>query len=170
MYKIGQKVCLWDLEFSFENPAVRVSREVIVTIIEIKTGAPGEFSRQPVSSQSLRAVAEDGTEYDKHWESWPESQTNTFTSHWSFRRDNGQFWTPREAMHVYNEFSDAKKKYPELQLVGIDGKLIKPTGDALVYCDKHDSYEYESTQWTPNCFWCRLDKQDLERAQALLSA
>ncbi len=152
MYSVGQKVCLWQIRR--EETVLRVLREVIVTITEIKTGVPGEFSRKPVSYQSLKGTDEHGVVYEKSWNVWPESQTDNFVESWTEREDGGEdfpFWVPREAVYVYSAISRANKRNKQkLPLVDESGAPIKPKGDA-VYCEKHDAYSHRQ------CLYCLID-------------
>lgn len=165
MYVVGQKVRLWGIKVS--PGLIEVTRDVTVTITEIKTGVPGEFSRTPSRSQSLKAVAENGTVYEKHWESWPESQTNTFQGVWSHRKDDGEYWIPREAVSAYNEFTlfMRDRKDSNVRYVGLDGNPITPAGEGVVRCEVHNHYMFAHDS---TCFWCAVDAQDLERAEAQL--
>ncbi|OGF61166.1 hypothetical protein A2662_03365 [Candidatus Giovannonibacteria bacterium RIFCSPHIGHO2_01_FULL_45_33] len=163
-YSVGQKVCLWQIQYEKQFDSIflnsvklHVLKEVIVTISEIKTGVFGEFSNKSVSAQSLRGVGEDGNFYEKHWESWPESQLQDFIDSWSIRDDgNGdsRFWIPKEAVYVYNSVS--RQNGPNaLTLVGDSGITIEPKGD-VVYCEKHDRYSHRDNK----CFFCRVPKQE----------
>jgi len=156
LYRIGQHICLWFID-TLSNPGViRVTKEVMVTITEEKTGVPGEISGKPIESQSLRGIADDGTIFEKHWESWPESQTSDYISQWS--ADNRTGWDiPFEAFRLYNEFLRGKKRNSNLQLIGPDGNEIKPKGDNLFHCEKHDRYELDES--TRECFYCRMENR-----------
>lgn len=143
-YTIGQKVCLWRVKHNWGLVEIRVLKEVIVTITEVKTGVPGEFSRDPVSSQSLRGIGDDGKTYEKHWDSWPESQTNDFIDSWSMRDDgegDDQFWVPMEAVYIYDAAS-RRREPPAFTLIDQSDAPIKPKGD-VVYCEKHDHYSHK---------------------------
>lgn len=154
MYSVGQKICLWDVKYDDSTNSVRVTREVLVTITETKTGTLGEFSGEPVSSQSLRGITEDGRQFEKHWDSWPESQMNDFSTSWSFQEEaDGAFWVPIEAVHAYNNVSRARKDNPGLMLLDADGRFVVPKGDKVVYCRKHDRYSYENEK-REACFFC----------------
>lgn len=162
MYAIGQKVCLWQIAHSNQPtipPTIHIFKEVIVTITEIKNGVPGEFSRKPVSSQSLRGIGDDGKTYEKHWESWPESQTNDFIEQWSMREDGAdgeRFWTPHEAIYVYDAVSRHQKHEggERIKIVGFpSGEEMKPEGD-ITYCQEHDRYWHKGVE----CFFCRTRK------------
>lgn len=153
MYQVNQKVCLWQTNIVPGSNQITVVKEVIVTITEIKTGVPGEYSGKPVSHQSLRGVGDDGKTYEKHWDQWPESQTNDFLSSWTHRDDgvsiNGNnSWTPYEAVHGYNIVSRVSKK--RVKLIDLTGVEIKPKGD-VVYCEKHDCYNHAGV----DCIYCR---------------
>lgn len=152
--EVGHVMCLWHEDVKPEG--VTVLKEVLVTITETKTGVPGEFSRNPVSSQSLRGIGDDGKTYEKHWESWPESQTNCFTTQWSMRDDgegDNPFWIPKEAVHAYDELRRAKEQHPELKLERRDknGQPVLPKGD-VVHCAEHDEYTHKGT----TCFSCHV--------------
>ncbi len=155
MRNIGDKVNLWQYEIDVRNRLTRVTKSVIVTITETKTGAPGEFSRQPVSSQSLRGTGDDGLMYEKHWDSWPESQTSDFQEQWTARFEGGDFWIPKESTSVYHDFAKYGKKKLKVvdRLVGPDGNDIVPQGDVL-HCKKHDEYYDKNDQ----CFPCFADE------------
>lgn len=154
MYSVGQKVCLWNYKYDEFSNSVRVTREVLVTITEAKTGVLGQFSEKPVNSQSLRGVAEDGRLFEKHWDSWPESQTHGFDETWSYHEDaDGQFWIPTEAIYLYDSVSRARKENPGLMLLDMDGRFVVPKGDKIVYCRKHDRYSYENEK-REACFLC----------------
>lgn len=154
-YEVGQVVCLWQEEL--RPGRVTVLKEVLVTITGVKTGVPGEFSRRPVSMHSLRGIGDDGKPYEKHWDSWPESQTNDFLGQWTFRDDgegDDRFWIPMEAVHAYNTLNAFKKHFPNEPVVRLDksDKPIVPKGD-VEYCEKHDDYRHKGSQ----CFWCILE-------------
>jgi len=130
----------------------------MVTITETKTGVPGEFSRKPVSSQSLRGIGDDGKVYEKHWQYWPESQTHCFTDTWSIRDDGAgeeYFWNPREAVYVYDFVSrHFKKTGIRAMIVGLpSGMEMKPKGE-ITYCVEHDRYWHQGTE----CLFCRKEK------------
>ena len=175
-FTIGQKVCLWQVmqgvSFgSLDNPCCKIPilKEVIVTITEIKTGVIGEWSRKPVSSQSLRGIGDDDKVYEKHWDSWPESQTHDFGVQWSMRDDGAGgesqgLWIPREALHVYNDVSCENRRiahikhenrriaHVKLALVNVESAAMKPKGD-ITYCETHDRYEHAGTP----CFHCHYN-------------
>lgn len=162
-YKIGQKVCLWQVMLGanfwpLDNQRkIQILKEVIVTITETKTGVRGEWSDKSVSSQSLRGIGDDGKTYEKHWDSWPESQTHDFADQWSMRDedagDGRKFWIPMEAVRVYNDVTRENRRIAQnkLALVSMDDTAIKPKGD-IAYCETHDRYEHEGVQ----CFYCRF--------------
>jgi hypothetical protein len=128
---------------------------VPVTITETKTGTPSDFSRRPVNQQSLKGIGNDGKLYEKHWDYWPESQTNDFMDCWSLRDDGAgsqQFWTPKEAVHAYNNLQRFKKQNKdagELVRLDVQGQQIMPKGD-IVFCKEHDRYYYQGG----NCIHC----------------
>ena len=163
-YKVGQKVCLWQLAplRHGQGRVVKVLKEVIVTITEIKDGVLGEFSQKPVSAQSLRGIGDDGKQYDKHWDVWPESQTRDYREQWSLRDDAGgedPFWAPYEAAQLYGQFIRAGKRDGEpFKIVNEAGVEMKPNGDTT-HCEKHDEYSLGDD----TCFWCRLEAHDAER-------
>ncbi|GEM_PF-3275603 len=164
IYAIGQNICLWQVRQEFGSAELCVLKEVIVTITEIKTGAPGEFSGNPVSSQSLRGIGDDGKIYEKHWNSWPESQTRDFVDQWSIRDDGEgiqRFWIPKEAIHVYDAAS-CRKGPSEFILINQSGAAIKPKGD-VVYCEEHDRYSYKDN----TCFWCYAAMLDVASPSAV---
>lgn len=156
-YRVGQKINLWQTEVSLEERLTRVHRSVVVTITEVKTGTPGEFSGKPVSLQSLRGLGDDGQIYEKHWDHWPESQTNDFASQWS-RCEQWDWALPREAAHAYNEFvREGKQKYNMVdRIVGPDGNDIVPQGD-VERCEVHDQYHHVGDEM--KCFVCFLEKR-----------
>jgi hypothetical protein len=156
LYKVGQKVCLWRENVDGDHATITVLKEVIVTITETKTGVPGEFSGDPASQQSLKGIGDDGKVYEKHWDEWPESQTDDFIDRWSLRDDGdevNQFWSPVEAVYAYNRLVGHNQKHGEshgfLTRVDRNGELILPKGD-VVRCDKHDEYYYPNSK----CFQC----------------
>ncbi|MBI3074717.1 MAG: hypothetical protein HYY92_00690 [Parcubacteria group bacterium] len=164
-FTIGQKVCLWQIELGIERrrgkdfDELRILKEVIVTVTEIKTGVLGEWTRKPVSSQSLRGIGDDGKTYEKHWGSWPESQTNDFLGQWSMRDDGDggesqRFWIPGEAVDVYNAVSRENRRIAriKLALVNTASEAVKPKGD-IIYCEAHDHYEHAGTP----CFHCHYN-------------
>jgi hypothetical protein len=161
-YETGQKVCIWHESVDADTGFVTVLKEVIVTITEIKTGVPGEFSGRPSSGQSLRGTGDDGRAYEKHWDYWPESQTDDFIDRWSLRDDGegekNQFWSPVEAVYAYNRLADHNRKHGMthgvLIRVGRGGEPMLPKGD-VVRCGNHDEYYYPNGR----CFHCFLDKK-----------
>lgn len=155
-YEISKKVCLWRIKVI--DGRITVIKEVIVTITEIKTGVPGEFSGEPVSSQSLRGIGDDGKTYEKHWESSPESQIYDFIGQWSLRDDGEggyRFWIPREAIHFYNEFS-LRKNPTMFRIVDRSGAPVTPKNFGS-YCEEHDQYSYSE-----KCLPCLIDKRVVE--------
>ncbi len=152
MIKKGHKVCLWKEEIRNRN--VVVVKEVVVTITDTKTGVPGEWSNEPTSHQSLRGLGDDGKVYEKHWEEWPESQTDT-SGMWSMREDDGEVWIPQEAAHLHNKLNDHNRKHVGLYLKRVDlqGNPILPKGD-LTRCEAHDEYLLPGR----NCFQCLLGR------------
>lgn len=144
MYKLGQKVCLWQTNIVPGSYQITVVKEVIVAITEIKTGVPGEHTGNPSTLQSLRGVGDDGKTYEKHWNVWPESQTNDFSSSWSMRDDStvgNHYWIPAEAVYLYDVKRESKSNGKIVSLVDQNGADIKPKGD-VVYCERHDSYNH----------------------------
>lgn len=141
-YNVGQKVNLWRIEVDGPNRVTRVLKSVVVTITETKTGVLGEFSRKPVSLQSLRGIGDDGTSYEKHWDSWPEGQMNDFSDQWSTVDDSEDFWIPKEATSAYHNFVRYGKRELKVvdRIVGPDGNDIIPQGD-VTHCEKHDEYD-----------------------------
>lgn len=165
-YKVGQKICLWQEHVDQESGKVLVLKEVIVTITETKTGVPGEFTSNPSSRQSLRGIGDDGKTYEKHWDEWPESQTNDFMDRWSMREDGdgeNRFWSPREAVYAHNRILDHNQKHGAVHglLIRVDqqGQPILPKGD-IVHCESHDDYYYPGTR----CFHCFLDEAKAAQA------
>jgi hypothetical protein len=158
--EIGDKICLWQEEFDFKAKAIKVLKEVIVTITETKVDVPGEFSGKPCTYQSLRGIGDDAKEYEKHWDYWPEAQTRTFTDVWSMRDDGigkKKVWIPKEAVHAYGELVRVNKKLKvNEQLVRIyaDNTNAIPKGD-VTYCEKHDEYTHKGQ----DCFYCLVEKQ-----------
>lgn len=152
-YTKGQVVCLWKEEIS--EGKVTVTKEILVTITDIKTGVPGEWSGKPTNQQSLRGLGDDGKIYEKHWEYWPESQTSDFAGQWSMRQDDGEVWIPQEATYLHNRLNDHNRKYPDqpMKRVDLNGQLMLPKGD-LTRCDKHDEYQLPGSK----CFQCFLEE------------
>ncbi|MCB9814860.1 hypothetical protein H6784_05645 [Candidatus Nomurabacteria bacterium] len=157
-YAIGKEVCLW--QERVEAGKVTVLKEVIVRITEIKTGVPGEFSRNPQMSQSLRGIGDDGNVYEKHWNYWPEAQIRCFDTQWSMRDDGAgehNFWIPKEAVYAYNELKYFVKHCCDSDtIVRVDtkGQPIIPKGDCT-YCEKHDEFHYS---WQ-ECFRCSMENR-----------
>jgi hypothetical protein len=163
MYTVGQKICLWQEVVT--NSQVLILKEVLVTITETKTGVLGQWSRKPVSGISLRGIGDDCKVYEKHWEYWPESQTNCFTGEWSMRDDGegvgvAKYWTPKEAVHAYSELKYANKAL-KMNLVRVDlqGNPIVPKGD-VGYCAEHDMYHHV---WD-TCFSCFMEARKSSQA------
>jgi hypothetical protein len=157
-YRVGQKVNLWQTEVLPKERLTRVHNSVIVTITEVKTGVPGHWSRTPTSHQSLRGVGDDGRIYEKHWESWPESQTNDFLTQWS-PCEHWDWAMPREAVQAYNDFVYfGKQKHNVVdRIVGPDGNDIVPQGD-VERCETHDQYYHAGDDGDTKCFVCFLEK------------
>lgn len=166
MYEVGQTVCLWQEQVDFKAAIVTVLKEVLVKITETKTGVLGEFSNMPVDMQSLKGVGDDGKEYTKHWDMWPESQSNLFIDQWDCRDDgegDNPIWFPKEATHAHNDLNRANKKL-EKKIVRVDtaGQSIVPKG-SVDLCEKHDYYSHKGSE----CFECLMDKVRAEKvAQA----
>ena len=156
-HTIGQKVNLWQTEILPKERLTRVLKSVVVTITEVKTGTPEEFSGTPVSLQSLRGLGDDGHVYEKHWESWPESQTSDFATQWS-PCEHWNWAIPREAVHAYNDFvREGKQRYNVVdRIVGPDGNDIIPQGD-VERCESHDQYYHVGDEM--KCFVCFLEKR-----------
>lgn len=157
MYQVNQKVCLWQTSIVPNSNEIVVVKEVIVTITEIKTGVPGEYSGKPVSHQSLRGVGDDGKTYEKHWDVWPESQTNDYQSSWSMRDDattdiGNRYWIPVEAVYIYDIIPKLQKKGRNVRLIDSSGANISPKGD-VVYCEKHVCYSHAGNP----CIFCVAD-------------
>lgn len=156
MYKIGQRVCLWQTNIVPGSYQITVVKEVIVTITEVKTGVLSANSRIPMDLQSLRGIGQDGKTYEKHWNVWPESQTNDFLPSWSMRDDattdiGNRYWIPVEAVYIYDIIRDSKKTGRVARLTDLAGADIKPKGD-VVYCEKHESYSHAGNP----CIFCVL--------------
>lgn len=164
----GQKVCLWHEVVDQDAGIVRVIKEVIVTLTDVKTGTPGEFSRTPMSGQSLRGIGDDGKLYEKHWNEWPESQTDDFMDRWSVRTDgegDNSFWAPREATYAHNRLIDRNLNHGATHgifyRVDTKGEPILPKGD-VIHCEKHDQYDYPGSK----CFRCFLEERAAKKAVA----
>jgi hypothetical protein len=161
MYYQGMKVCLWEIKH--QSGTLVVLDEVVVEIIETKTGALGEWSKTPTNSQSLRARSEDGREFFKHWERWPESQTCDFLGQWSLRDDSkgdkgDPFWAPHEAVYVVNQINHENKRRKnrseeEIKLFRHDGTEAIPSGD-IGLCEEHNEYFHKGQ----SCFYCEYPK------------
>ncbi len=152
MYKLGQKVCLWQSSIVPGSRQITVVKEVIVTITEIRTGVPGEHTGNPSILQSLRGVGNDGKTYEKHWNVWPESQTSDFSSSWSMRDDStlsNRYWIPVEAVYLYDVKSTSRSSGKTASLVDQNGADIVPKGD-VVYCELHDCYSHAGN----HCAFC----------------
>jgi len=148
MYNIGDKVCLW--KERVELGAVTVLKEVMVTITDVKTGAPGEFTDKPSDLQSLRGVGDDGELYEKHWEVWPESQTSDYQDQWSWKQDGNDFWIPKEAFRAYNALQFyCRQTGVDVRHTNEAGAEIRPKGN-VEYCSEHNRYSYKDTK----CFSC----------------
>lgn len=158
MFKVGQKVNLWQIEVLLRERLTRVHRSVVVTITEVKTGTPGEFSGTPTMLQSLRGIGDDGLVYEKHWNHWPESQTNDFATQWS-PCEHWDWASPHEAIYAYNSFvREGKQKYNMVdRIVGPDGKDIIPQG-GVERCKIHDQYYHAGDDGEMRCFVCFLEK------------
>lgn len=158
MFTIGQTVCLWQTNYESDQDCIRVLREVLVRITEIKTGARGEFSNNPVHLQSLRGIGDDEETYEKHWDVWPESQTNDFMSQWSFREDSKvdlefPFWSPVEAVSVYSGMRRLSRNLNKnVRILDTNGNPMQPKGD-VVRCERHDEYDHPGQP----CIVCRLE-------------
>lgn len=154
MIQKGHKICLWKEEIF--NDKVVVVKEVIVTITDIKTGVPGEWSNEPTNRQSLRGLGDDGKIYEKHWDYWPESQTDDFMDQWSMREDDGDVWVPQEAAHLHNKLNNHNRRHGDthpLKRVDLQGNPILPKGD-LTRCEAHDEYLLPGRK----CFKCLLER------------
>jgi hypothetical protein len=156
-YSIGQKICLWQEHVRLG--AVIVLKEVIVTITEIKTGVLGEYSMRPASSQSLRGIGDDGKTYEKHWDVWPESQTNDFIGQWSPRLDGEgehHFWIPQEAVYAYDSLRRHNERFGQthgvIKRTDINEAEVLPKGD-FSYCKEHEYYSPLGN----HCFHCMLE-------------
>lgn len=157
-YQKGLRVTLWQEVMNQEGNVV-VLKEVVVTITETKTGVPGEFSRNPTKAQSLRGLGDDGKVYEKHWNEWPESQTDDFVANWSVRDDGVEvgglsFWIPIEAVYAHNRLTRQNSRSGlSVRRVDKDGNDILPKGD-VVFCDKHNHYHYKGAK----CFECLIQE------------
>ncbi len=156
LLKVGDRISLWLVDFFTTPGTIQITREILVSITEEKTGAPRQFSREPSSFQSLKGIGDDGRLYEKHWESWPESQNADFTERWSQSYENNSLVTPFEAYRIYNDVARVNRVKQALRLLGPDGSAIKPNGDKLAHCKTHDMYSYESEFFTEQCLLCRM--------------
>ena len=145
---VGKQICLWRAEQKQKEHAIRVIKEVIVTIAEEKIGVPGQYSRILSRFASYRGLGNDGRTYEKHWSVWPESsQSGDFLYQWTLRTDGGSrgrsnIWIPLEAVYLYN--SKISRRMGETEhfiIVDMSGNEIKPKGD-VVYCGVHDRYSF----------------------------
>lgn len=156
-YSIGQIVCLWEVkDLSPGETAIVVAREILVRITEIKEGVPGEFTRRPAGT-GLKGIGDDGKEYVKHWDSYPESQTCTFAVEWSMREDGTTdkdfpYWIPRESAPFHSEvYRENTRGGKQLKLVDLKGNPVEPKGD-LEKCHEHGTFHYLAAK----CSHCRL--------------
>lgn len=139
----GRKICLWQVRVKSASEVI-VSREVIVTITEVKTRVPAEFSRRPVPFESLRGTGDDGKVYEKHWKFWPEVGSCDLNGYWTERTDGplARRWVPVEAVYLYNEMSSRSIRGQRVALVDEAGEpVMMPKGD-VDYCMEHDSYSH----------------------------
>lgn len=126
----------------------------MVRIIDEKTGVPNMVTGMPVDSQSLRGITEDGMVMEKHWDAWPEHELLDYMVRWS--SDIRYGWdVPYEAFRCYNYFTGIKVINPRLLLIGPDGNEIRPKGDNLFHCEKHDRYVLGDLN--RECFYCQTD-------------
>lgn len=156
MIQEGNKICLWKESPEIKEGKVVVVQEVIVTITDTKTGVPGEWSNKPARQQSLRGLGDDGKIYEKHWDEWPESQTD-LAGQWSMRDDDGEVWIPQEAAHLHNKLNDHNRRHGDthpLKRVDLQGNPILPKGD-LSRCEAHDEYLLPGHK----CFQCLLGRK-----------
>lgn len=165
-FSTGQNICLWQVSVNLGNlPRILVLREVIVKVTELKTGALGEFSNRPSPFQSVLAVGDDGKEYQKHWNIWPESELCDFANQWTERSDGAEHehhWRPVQAADLYNEVaSNRVAKESRLNLVNRLGEQVYPKGDAS-YCEEHDWYSHAGN----GCEWCEIDNH-VKRRRAM---
>lgn len=154
MYKLGQKVCLWQTKIVPGSNQITVIKEVIVEIAGIKTEVPSAHSRSPVNLQSLRGIGEDGKIYEKHWDVWPESQMRDYVECWSARDDatidtGNRHWIPVEAVYVYDARQQSRRYRKAVRIVDGNEDDIKPKGD-VVYCERHDQYDHVGN----SCVFC----------------
>lgn len=153
MFTIGQKVCLWKVSYQEVVLRMIVTREVIVTITETRNDVPSKIDSKPSHFQSLKAVDDQGKVYEKHWIEWPGDASDNINGQWS-PRDEGsginRFWTPFEAVYVYNEAM--RRKSQGYQLIDMRGLAIVPTGD-VNHCGRHNRYYHLYDE----CFFCSAD-------------
>lgn len=135
VFKPGDKVCLWEVKSELLEGRITILKEVVVTIMETKTGVEG----LPKNYQSLRAMTEDGQYYDKHWRYWPGTVVKLNEKHhWSGCLSGGSEggkWIPQESVSVYNNAPKDRVK-----IVDISGKPIFPK--EAKFCQQHGVYYY----------------------------
>jgi hypothetical protein len=162
VYCNGKRICLWQMHIDIERKLAIVLHEVIVTIMEGKTGAPGEFSGEPSRNRSLKAASPKGLLFTKHWNYWPEAQLNDFVDQWDMRIDGmdkdgnpaeegsfDSFWTPKESESEYR-----LAKHHGFKVVDIFGNPMIPKRD-IIHCSTHDSYDISGRV----CIKCYLESR-----------
>ncbi len=155
MYKIGQRVCLW--EEKILPYRVLVTKEIMVTITEIKVGVPLANTGVPTSNIGLKGVDDSGNQYEKHWNVWPIDDNNVC---------NGgvHFWTKVTSDSVVEQLNEAVHAYNELRIcnhmsvmdrdrVDSNAQPILPKGE-VAYCSAHDEYFYNRG----SCALCQVRK------------
>lgn len=166
-YKVGLRICLWQIDKPLFTNRLVVVKEVIVTLNGVKTGVPTQVEGVPSTYLSLRGVGDDGQLYEKHWDRWPDALCADPLSLWSARDDgvDGQVWMPREAFQLYNLFASQRRmNLRAFVLEGLKGLEAIPKGD-LVHCEAHDDYSLPGDP----CLSCLGDAQRAQGREVLLS-
>jgi hypothetical protein len=164
MFHIGQQICLWGVKFSSNPGLIQVEKEILVTVVEEKTGVNYKGSTVCSSGQSIRGIDRDsGDIFEKHWHSWPDELFPFYLeSQWNHEKgDKHLSLLLLEAVSVYNDIERHQQKgNTEFLLLGPDGNPIEPMGH-VVKCEVHNLFSYQSKIWTDDpCARCRMEKKN----------
>ena len=140
-YKIGEKIKLWKITpAATGTQTAQVTKEVIITITEMKKNVPGEFSGEVKDGYiGYKAIGDDGNEYEQFWFSYPEG-FGAYGHIWERFYDYD--FTPTKGEEIdydfyYNScmaFNDAQKADIKIEY---NNKETLPFGTEYQKCDKH---------------------------------
>lgn len=156
-YRVGQKILLGQTRTTMGSSRITVLQTVMVTITDIKTGAPGFYSKKASPLPSLLAQDENGQRYGRNWLHWPEGTSSDPEIVWARLNANNEEEGPplHELCRLYNrEVACRMGQRDRCLLEGPRGRPFPmetfDLGDAK-FCRRHDFIICPGDDVCPEC-------------------